>query len=165
MGYSRKETAGFHQPYPEIMPRNLPDENLPEKAFRLRPPETPEPPGTGLEQSRRTPVCPRCHRPLGPLKHETGIAWRCAGCGGQSLNFSQFRRLIPEQHAREIWLTATEHPLHPRRRVDCPECRQEMSAVMISFHGREIELDLCQTCQRLWLEPVDGRPFRLDEET
>ena len=56
-------------------------------------------------------ICPQCQGVLAAVKHETGIAWRCGGCGGQSLNFSQFRRLIPELQANGIWASAMERPV------------------------------------------------------
>ena len=96
--------------------------------------------------------------------HGTGIAWRCEHCGGESLNYSQFRKLIPEQHANEIWLTAMEHPVVPRCPADCPECRRSMTAVLIPFQGREIELAVCRNCQRLWMENQENQRLRIDPE-
>lgn len=107
------------------------------------------------------PVCPRCHVNLLPAKHVTGIAWRCAQCEGQSLNFSQFRRMIPNLNANEIWMTAMERPVAPRRRSFCPECRRDMAAVLIPWEGREIELDVCRTCQRLWMENQKNLRYKL----
>ncbi|MDB6070549.1 MAG: rhomboid family serine protease [Verrucomicrobiales bacterium] len=108
------------------------------------------------------PVCPRCHVNLLPAKHATGIAWRCSKCEGQSLNFSQFRRMIPNLNANEIWLTAMEQPVAPRRRSFCPECRRDMAAVLIPWEGREIELDVCRTCQRLWMENQENLRYKLE---
>jgi Zn-finger nucleic acid-binding protein len=97
-------------------------------------------------------TCPRCSTPLKPDKHNTGIAWRCTGCGGQSLNFSQFRRIVPEAHANGIWETAMLEPRAPRLRSLCPECRRDMAAVLIPVQERELELEVCRGCQRLWLD-------------
>lgn len=99
-----------------------------------------------------TMTCPRCRMALEPCRHRRGIAWRCAGCGGQSLNFSQFRRMVPDYHANDIWEAVILHPLVPRREARCPECRREMSAVLLSVHQRDVELDVCRDCQRLWLD-------------
>ena len=119
-------------------------------------------PVSGRDEGGLIPVCPRCQVPLDGVKHPLGIAWQCAACGGKSLNFSQFRRLIPELHANEIWMTAMEQPVAPRRRVRCPECRRDMTAVLIPFQGREIELDLCRRCQRLWMEHRKSQLGQLD---
>lgn len=108
------------------------------------------------------PTCPRCERPLTGGKHTTGISWRCKNCRGESLNFSQFRRLIPELMANEIWFTAMENPAAPRRATRCPECLKDMAAVLIPFQGREIELAICRTCQRLWLDNQENMPHTLD---
>ncbi len=96
--------------------------------------------------------CPRCRSALKAEKHDTGIAWRCAGCGGQSLNFSQFRKLVPEPKANGIWEEAMLHPRAPRRRTLCPECGRDMAAVLIPMQERELELEVCRNCQRLWLD-------------
>jgi Zn-finger nucleic acid-binding protein len=97
-------------------------------------------------------TCPRCITPLNPDKHSTGIAWRCTGCGGQSLNFSQFRRIVPEAHANGIWETAMLEPRAPRLKSLCPECQRDMAAVLIPMKERELELEVCRGCQRLWLD-------------
>lgn len=97
-------------------------------------------------------ICPRCAAPLSGARHATGIAWRCSGCGGQSLNFSQFRRMIPDRNASEIWMTAMENPSAPRTRTRCPECRSDMAAVIIPFENRDLELTVCRNCQRLWMD-------------
>jgi Zn-finger nucleic acid-binding protein len=106
-------------------------------------------------------VCPRCGISLRGTDHDLGIAWRCGPCGGQSLNFSQFRRMVPEHGANDIWLHAATRPDAPRHRTPCPECLAEMDAVLIPFQGRQIELDICQRCQRLWLDSREGQTLSL----
>ena len=101
-------------------------------------------------------TCPRCRSFLKADKHDTGIAWRCAGCGGQSLNFSQFRKLVPEPKANGIWEEAMLHPRAPRRRTLCPECERDMAAVLIPMRERELELEVCRNCQRLWLDSQEN---------
>ena len=99
-----------------------------------------------------TMTCPRCGRQLLPSEHAQGIAWRCRGCGGQSLNFSQFRRMVPEHGANAIWESASVRPVPPRRRTLCPECHTGMGSVDLPVNGRAVELDICLPCQRLWLD-------------
>lgn len=94
--------------------------------------------------------CPRCGAGLAPGKHDTGIAWRCLKCGGESLNFSQFRRMIPDEQVDVIWWTAKERPVAAPGGTVCPECRRPMLAVLIPHREEELELDICQGCQRLW---------------
>ena len=94
--------------------------------------------------------CPRCGGGLAPGKHDTGIAWRCLKCGGESLNFSQFRRMIPDEQVDVIWWTAKERPVAAPGGTACPECRRPMLAVLIPYREEELELDICQGCQRLW---------------
>jgi Zn-finger nucleic acid-binding protein len=110
-----------------------------------------------------TLTCPRCRSALKAEKHETGIAWRCAGCGGQSLNFSQFRRLVPGARANDIWESAMQEPRAPSRRSLCPECQRDMAAVLIPMPGREVELEVCRNCQRLWLDRQENIAGHLAE--
>lgn len=105
-----------------------------------------------LRHSAGVLVCPRCSIPLRGGDHDLGIAWRCRACGGQSLNFSQFRRMVPEHGANEIWLEAATRPVAPKHPAKCPECLAAMDAVPISFRGGSVELDICRRCQRLWLD-------------
>ncbi|MES2706053.1 MAG: hypothetical protein V4726_05555 [Verrucomicrobiota bacterium] len=114
----------------------------------------------GLRPS--SPLCPRCDCHLEGVRHATGIAWRCGSCGGQSVNFSQFRRMIPEARVDEIWVTTTEKPVAAPGRTRCPECRRGMTAVLIPSEDREIELDICRPCQRLWLENQEALAKTLD---
>ena len=111
---------------------------------------------------RRKLTCPRCALPLAAEPHETGVAWRCRKCSGQSLNFSQLRKLIPRLQANEIWLTVMENPVPPRWLGRCPECGTTLSAALIPFPAGEAELDVCLPCQRLWRDG-QGRGLRLPE--
>jgi Zn-finger nucleic acid-binding protein len=111
-------------------------------------------------------VCPRCGLPLAACEHALGIAWRCGYCHGQSLNFSQFRRMVPEDGANNLWATARERPQTPGQRTRCPECRADMDAVFIPLHRRTAELDICRPCQRLWLDrQEDAQPDAADTLT
>lgn len=60
--------------------------------------------------------------------------------------------MIPDRNASEIWMTAMEQPSAPRLRTRCPECRNDMAAVMIPFENRDLELTVCRNCQRLWMD-------------
>ncbi len=97
-------------------------------------------------------TCPECRCALNGLPHETGVSWKCPQCGGQSLNFSQFRRFIPDKHVNEIWVTAKEQPTKPAKPVACPECSREMHGVLVPFPSGDQELDICSPCQRLWMK-------------
>lgn len=55
-----------------------------------------------------------------------------------------------------------EQPVAARRQTLCPECRKDMAAVLIPFQGKEIELDICRTCQRLWMDAQENQTYRLD---
>ena len=69
--------------------------------------------------------------------------------------------MIPCLHANEIWMTAMEQPAALRWRTGCPECRRDMTAVLIPYEGREIELEICRSCQRLWLDNQEVMSTRI----
>ena len=48
------------------------------------------------------------------------------------------------------------HPRAPRRRTLCPECERDMAAVLIPMKERELELEVCRNCQRLWLDSQEN---------
>ncbi len=109
----------------------------------------------GMQRVHGLLTCPRCGQLLSPVDHELGIAWRCLPCGGQSLNYSQFRRMVPEEGANDIWGTARDHPRVPTKRSRCPECLTGMSSVLVPLSGGMVELYICPPCQRLWLDRLD----------
>ncbi|MES2709028.1 MAG: hypothetical protein V4726_20700 [Verrucomicrobiota bacterium] len=108
-------------------------------------------------------LCPRCRIPLNSRPHATGVAWGCGRCAGQSLNFSQFRKLLPQLQANEIWLTVMENPVVPQKRACCPECRTAMAAVLIPLESGGTQLDVCPPCQRLWMDPPARQARQLEE--
>lgn len=70
--------------------------------------------------------------------------------------------MVPETHVDEIWVTITEQPVTAPNRTRCPECRRLMLAVLVPLQDREIELDICRPCQRLWLENQEKLSQTLD---
>lgn len=119
--------------------------------------------GSGRSAGRPSRVrsgmrCPRCTIRLQARRHELGLSWRCTACGGQSLNYSQFRRMVPEAGANSLWLDGILRPALPSAPVPCPECRAPMRIVPVPWRGREVDLCLCPACQRLWLDPPERPP-------
>ena len=68
------------------------------------------------------------------------------------MNFSQFRRVVPEAYVNGIWETAMLNPRAPSIRSLCPECQRDTAAVLVPLKDREVELEVCRTCQRVWLD-------------
>jgi Zn-finger nucleic acid-binding protein len=64
--------------------------------------------------------------------------------------------VIPGARVDDIWLTATAEPVISPYRGKCPECRRVMHAVLVPWQNREIELDLCRPCQRLWMDNAEN---------
>jgi hypothetical protein len=100
--------------------------------------------------------CPRCRDRLLPTEEEAGMIWRCRQCRGISLNFSQFRKLVPAWHANRIWESAIAGPRLASPEVRCPECRRPMNAVDGRLPAGVLALKLCLVCQRLWMDAADG---------
>ena len=99
-------------------------------------------------------TCPRCGTGLSAEEEESGLTWRCAGCGGISINYSQFRRRVSAWHANRIWDGAAAAKLASPRTA-CPECRRPMvAAAMPKDASGSLRVGLCVPCQRLWMETV-----------
>ena len=60
--------------------------------------------------------------------------------------------MVPEHGANAIWDSSRVRPDLPGKRTPCPECHLSMAAVLLPVKGRVIELDICRSCQRLWLD-------------
>ena len=98
-------------------------------------------------------TCPRCAVGLDSEEEESGLTWRCAACGGVSINYSQFRRRVSAWHANRIWERAQEARVPAVPRTACPECRRAMvPAAVESALGATVRVCLCVPCQRLWME-------------
>jgi len=94
--------------------------------------------------------CPRCARAMEHLRRGRIWYWRCI-CGGHVLAPTSVRRMLPEGLWVEIW-PALRAASRPGNR-DCPVCGMgmEVSTALASFGARP--LDICDTCQLLWLDP------------
>lgn len=83
------------------------------------------------------------------------MIWHCRQCRGISLNFSQFRKLVPAWHANRIWESAIAGPRLASPEVRCPECRRPTNALDGRLPAGVLALKLCLVCQRLWMEAAD----------
>jgi uncharacterized protein YbaR (Trm112 family) len=100
--------------------------------------------------------CPRCRGGLAATEEAAGIVWRCGQCRGISMNFSQFRKLVPAWHANRIWEAALRDPRRAQPAVCCPECRRFMNALEARLPAGVLDLKLCLSCQRLWMDAAGG---------
>jgi ribosomal protein S27AE len=98
--------------------------------------------------------CPRCGVVLMAREEESGLTWWCGGCGGLTVNFSQFRRRVSAWEANRIWEMARRGGRGRRRATACPECERVMTPVEtgVSVAGGAGAMWICVSCQRLWME-------------
>lgn len=98
--------------------------------------------------------CPRCGVVLMAREEESGLTWWCGGCGGLTVNFSQFRRRVSAWEANRIWEMARRGGRGGRRATVCPECERVMTPVETgaSVAGGAGAMWICVPCQRLWME-------------
>ena len=101
--------------------------------------------------------CPRCGVALMAREEESGLTWWCGGCGGLTVNFSQFRRRVSAWEANRIWEMARRGGRGGRRATVCPECERVMALVETGASGVGGAsgigaMWICVPCQRLWME-------------
>jgi membrane associated rhomboid family serine protease/Zn-finger nucleic acid-binding protein len=100
------------------------------------------------------PACPRCTQEL--VKNESGnvLRYSCSKCFGFAIHFPVLEELMPADEV-EVLRKGAEHA--PTGNLRCSQCRAPMQ-VLLRDHGvRNMELDLCQRCEVLWLDNGEGQ--------
>ena len=108
------------------------------------------------------PICPRCG---GKLE----VAWMksrrscksCAACGGMAVNVGALKTSFAPESIGQIVQQAKTHEVAG---CICPNCGKSMSLLKVAVGRRQIEIDVCGTCQTVWydkdefesLVPTDG---------
>ena len=108
------------------------------------------------------PICPRCG---GKLE----VAWMksrrscksCAACGGMAVNVEALKTSFAPESIGQIVQHAKAHE---EAGCICPNCGKSMSLLKVAVGRRQIEIDVCGTCQTVWydkdefesLVPTDG---------
>lgn len=108
------------------------------------------------------PICPRCG---GKLE----VAWMksrrscksCATCGGMAVNVGALKKSFEPESIAQI---VQQAKAHEAAGCMCPNCGSSMSLLKVAVGRRQIEIDVCGTCQTVWydkdefesLVPTDG---------
>ncbi|HEY9842336.1 MAG TPA: zf-TFIIB domain-containing protein [Candidatus Obscuribacterales bacterium] len=98
--------------------------------------------------------CPACTHLLNETYSGSLTTQVCAtGCGGIWLASQDIQSLTKTPRMVDRMLAATGHvtPLRHSAPRQCPSCHVGLEAWNVSG-GAEVEIDLCPTCQGLWLD-------------
>ncbi len=94
-----------------------------------------------------------CHGEMTRVERGSGSVWECRGCGGHALIDSTLRKLLPREVWQEIW-PAIRAAVAPGRKR-CPSCAQRMEHTTELPHLDQIQLDYCDSCRLIWLDPQE----------
>lgn len=95
--------------------------------------------------------CPRCGGELAKAFYAKRICFRCPAGHGECMTVSGVRSLCGNaKFVGELWQNAYYNA--PAGSVACPVCRKPMKRVIIPVGGREMELDVCCSCQEIWFD-------------
>lgn len=94
--------------------------------------------------------CPRCATSLSSYQLKDRVAYRCAACSGLAVNMAVLRAQIPGGVIDKLWRVARQSPLAPS--CPCPACKAPTRAITDKVDSTPIEVDLCMSCQLLWLD-------------
>lgn len=90
-----------------------------------------------------TPSCPRCGPPMDRVPGSGGF--RCGECAGQGVTVGMLRREVDADAVNRLWQAAVQAP---PAGVRCPSCTH----AMVALDAFGVELDICRTCQWVWLD-------------
>jgi len=96
--------------------------------------------------------CPKCGRELVREFYERRIRFRCPAGHGECMTVSGVRSLCGDPgFVGGLWHNACY--LAPTGSVECPVCRRPMKTVAIDVGEKELEIDVCCSCQEIWFDP------------
>jgi Zn-finger nucleic acid-binding protein len=102
--------------------------------------------------------CPRCpqHPELVDVmltaKDVTATARKCAHCGGHLFARADFEQISEIPTDQAIDLERIPEPGAQLRPLDCPNCGEGPMLKAQSRRERSITMDLCTSCQGIWLD-------------
>ena len=82
------------------------------------------------------------------------VHYACPACGGVSGNLALLRQSWQPEFANTLWRAVRDaHPTDHGGALPCPSCRKRMHvAALQAAEGGEVQLDVCRTCQLVWLD-------------
>lgn len=96
------------------------------------------------------PDCPKCRSALARRKNDFGVFWYCDSCSGSAVTMSLLRKMIPSDTMNGLWQRARMGS-HPKKHR-CPGCNRKMAEVSVDAEGQTRAIDVCKTCQFVWLD-------------
>ena len=112
-----------------------------------------------------TLTCPRCNVALEPDNiKDHGIvanAASCPTCKGFFITLEQLTEVEMEQRQRLFEFRKLLPEAEQRKPLACPKCLQTMEKVQ-SHRDKHVTLDVCQTCERAWLDHDELNAIRTD---
>ena len=119
--------------------------------------------------------CPRCNQKLHKEFHGRTIRYSCPAGHGSWVTFAALRALrIDRETLNELWRNALNGNFIFGAK--CPQCGKAMRTLKLADDDCHFELDICLSCQSLWLdhgelrhlpvlqpEPADTLPQRAKE--
>ena len=94
---------------------------------------------------------------LSPARVPDGLMWKCDVCSGIAANVSVLRQYLKGDTVQKLWLEAITASTPSNRK--CPSCTSMLKEFTVSRGGRQIHLDLCRTCQLMWLDKNELEAF------
>ncbi len=85
------------------------------------------------------------------------VYYGCTNCAGHMIHFNPLKKLIGETDFAEL-LKVSEHA--PKALRPCPSCDKKLRALVHTEGQLHMELDVCMTCQLLWLDQGEIIDFK-----
>lgn len=96
------------------------------------------------------PDCPKCQTALVRRRNDFGVFWHCGRCTGSAVTISLLRKMVAKDAMNGLW-QRVRLGSYPRKHP-CPGCRRRMEEVSVEAEGRTRAIDVCGTCQFIWLD-------------
>ena len=101
---------------------------------------------------KKSLTCPVCQTELHRQQLNKVFAECCCNCGGRFVTLAGLRKYgAKHQFLNDLWKEAKYHNAPPGK--ICPHCNVPMRKLnAVSSNSTKVELDLCISCQALWLD-------------
>lgn len=102
--------------------------------------------------------CPKCRSALARRKNDFGVFWHCGRCQGSAVTLGLLRRMIPADALNGLWQRVRQES-YPRKHP-CPSCARRMEQVTVDSGGKVRKIDVCGSCQFVWIDDGEWADFR-----
>ncbi len=104
-----------------------------------------------MNQQKTGMLCPVCRKDLVRENNSGTAFFRCPECGGRMVTMPAMRKRANGELANKIW-NNSQYGLPPAGK-SCPICSRNMCRTNLTAGGRQLELDVCRSCQLIWFDP------------